>query len=323
MDIRRHLEQPILDDSFPLPTAEPFTTQQARAAGLTSRNLKELVDAKLLRRQIRGVYLAAQAGDSPRLRAASIRLVVPEGCVVCDRHAGWLHGAEMALAPGEHLALRPVSVFRLRGMGRLRNDLTDSGERDLRPEDLTEVDGIPVTTQLRTAWDLGRQRSRDDAIAGLDAMMRLRAFTRDELLAGVRRFRGHRWVTRLRELAPLADARAASPGESVLRLRWHDCGLPRPELQVQVWRHEQLLAVLDIAHEDLRYAAEYDGEEWHSSPAQREHDLRRRTEAADEGWLIDPFTKHEVFGRHRTVDATLRDGVMRARAALGRRVFLT
>jgi len=322
MDLHQLLAQPLLDDTFPLPTTAPFTTQQALAAGVTARNLTTLVREGLLTRPVRGVYLAVQAGDSPRLRAACIRLVVPAGAVVCDRHAGWLHGAEMALAPNEHLALRAVSMFRLRGLGRLRNDLAASGERDLRPDDITEIDGLLVTTPLRTAWDLGRQRHRDDCLAGLDAMLRLRLFSHGQLVAGVERFRKQRWVTHLRELAPLADERAASPGESVLRLRWIDCGLPTPALQTEVWLGASLLGILDIANEEVRYAAEYDGAEWHSSPEQREHDRQRREAMRDAGWTLDAFAAADVFGVHRTVDARLRAGVVAARRSLGRRVLL-
>ena len=322
MDIRPFLERPLLDESFPRPGHAPFTTQQARAGGITARHLTALVDAGLLRRPIRSVYLATQAGDSPLLRAACIRLVVPDGAVVCDRHAAWLHGAEMALAPNEHIELRPVSVFRLRGMDRLRNDLSASGERDLRPDDIVERAGLLVTTPLRTAWDLGRQRFREAAISGLDAMLRLEVFSREELIAGVERFRGHRWVSNLRELAPLADGRAASPGESVLRLRWVDCGLPEPDLQVEVWVGGILIAILDIANDDVMYAAEYDGAEWHSSPEQQEHDRVRRDAARGVGWMIDAFVAADTFGRHRTVDARLYAGLLEARRALGRRVIL-
>ena len=219
----------------------------------------------------------------------------------------------MVLAPGEHLSLRPISVFRPSGHGRLRNDLCDSGERNLVSSDVTEVGGLAVTTPLRTAWDLGRVRSRDHALSGLDAMLRLGGFDRAELCWGLERFRGMRWVTRLRELAPKADGRAASPGESVLRLRWLDCGLPGPQPQVQVRRHGVLIAVLDLGREDLRYAAEYDGAQWHSSPDQIDHDRERRAMVSDEGWLIDAFRTADVFGPHQTVDGRLREGIAEAR----------
>ena len=216
----RHEEQPFLDRTFALPVDRPFTRAQARAEGFPDARLGRLVALGLLRRPIKGVYVASQVADSPRLRAHCLSLVVPSDYVVCDRHAGWLLGADMILAPGEHLDLRPISVFRPSGHGRLRNDLCDSGERNLTRSDVVEVGGLAVTSPLRTAWDLGRVRSREQALSGLDAMLRLGIFTAPELIRGVERFRGIRWVTRLRELAPLADGRAASPGESVLRLRW-------------------------------------------------------------------------------------------------------
>jgi hypothetical protein len=313
VDLRPLIGQPFLDSRFPLPLDRPFTLKQARAEGVSPANLTRLTDQRLLVRTIKGVYLAAQAGDSPLLRAQSLALVVPEDCVVCDRHAGWLHGADMILRPNEHLNLRPISIFRPSGRGRLRNGLSDSGERNLTRFDVTDVSGLRVTTPLRTAWDLGRVRFREEALSGLDAMLRLGVFSHGELVAGVERFRGMRWVTRLRELAPLADGRAASPGESVLRLRWLDCGLGVPELQVEVWVNGSLLAVLDIADEGLRFAAEYDGAEWHSSDEQRDHDAERRGLVRDADWVVTPFVAANVFGMRRDCDDMLRAGVREAR----------
>jgi very-short-patch-repair endonuclease len=251
-----------------------------------------------------------------------LRLVVPADAVIVDRHAGWLHGATMVLRPNEHLDLRPVSIFLPAGRGRLRNPLSDSGERTFQPGDIVEVEGLRVTSPLRTACDLGRVRWTDQAIAALDAMLRLGAFTKDELLAEIQRFRGMRWVTTLRAIAPLADGRAESPGESVLRLRCCECGL-RVEPQVEVWIDGQLLARLDLASLELLLAVEYDGEEWHTSPEQQAHDEARRTDLSENhGWLIRPFTKDEVFGRARECDRILRQIAQEARRRRGLRVHL-
>ena len=168
------------------------------------------------------------------LRAQCLSLATPQDAVITDRHAAWLLGAEMVLAPNEHLEVLPVSMYLPTGR-RLRNGLSLSGERQLRPEDITEVIGLPVTTKLRTAWDLGRVRSGERAISGLDQMLRLPGFPAEEFLAGVERFKRERWVTTLRALAPLADGRAESPPESILRLYWIDAGLPWPLPQLEVW----------------------------------------------------------------------------------------
>jgi hypothetical protein len=310
--------QPFLDESFPLPTDAPFTTESALRTGLTYDQLHRLVARDLLRHPVRGVYVATQVPDSIPLRCACLRLVVPEDAIVVDQHAGWLHGAEMVLAPGEHLHLRPTSMFLPSGRGRLRNKLSSSGERNLLPEDIMELGGVRISTPIRTAWDLGRRRSTERSLAALDQMLRLRVFSKEHLVAGVDRFRGMRWVTTLRVMAPLADPRAESPPESVLRLRWIEVRLPAPEPQLEVWDAGELLAWLDLANERLRFAAEYDGIEWHSSPQQRDHDRGRRTAVERRAdWLIQPFVKENLFGPKQNAERLLLEGAARARRRFG------
>ena len=322
MDLKPWAHAAFLDATCPLPLDVPFTAPVARAAGVPRHQLTWLCRQGLLRQPLPGVYYVAQLPDSTLLRAHCLALVVPDDCVIVDRHAGWLHGAEMVLAPNEHLHTMAVRVFRPSGHGRLRNSLAESGERDLRADDIMEVLGLPVTTPLRTAWDLGRVRSRERAISALDAMLRLGLFSHDELIAGIERFRGQRWVTTLRAYAPLADGRAASPGESVLRLRWLDSGLPRPIPQFEVWSDGVLIAVLDLANPDLWYAAEYDGEEWHSSDEQRAHDRARRGEVESRGFVVDAFTKRNVFGVHNNAEELLLAGARRANELRRTRVYL-
>lgn len=302
-----------LDGAWPLPADAPFTTRSAAEAGLRPHDLRRLAHHSVIRAVLKGVWVVSTVKDSTRLRCQALGLVVPQDCVVVDRHAGWLQGAEMVLAPNEHIHLQPISIFRPSGHGRLRRELAESGERNLLPRDITEVDGLRVTTPLRTAYDLGRVRWPDRAIAGLDAMLRLGAFTHDELLDGVERFRGMRWVTTLRAVAPLADGRSQSPGESVLRLRWIEAGLPSPRPQLEVWREGSLLAVLDVANDTLRYAAEYDGVEWHGTPEQQHHDRRRRSRVRGEGWHLDVFVAADVFGPQQDAIHRLREGAARGR----------
>ncbi len=291
-----------------------------REAGLDSHDLGWLVEHGFLVRPIKGVYVATQVPDSVSLRCACLRLVVPADAVVCDRHAGWIHGAEMVLAPGEHLALDPIRVFLPARRGRLRNDLADSGERTFRSDDIVEIDGLRVTTPIRTAWDLGRSRWPERSLSALDQMLRLNVFSHQELVAGVERFRGERWVTRLRAMAPLADGRAESPPESVLRLRWIEAGLPTPFPQYELWHSGEFLARLDIANEELGYGDEYDGDEWHSSPEQRAHDRNRRALCEQRAnWLISKFVKRNLFGINQNAERLLREGAAEARRRRGLR----
>jgi hypothetical protein len=301
-----------LDGRFPLPLDRPFTHAEAREMGLQTRDLCVLVEDGLVRRLVAGVYVANRVPDSLALRAQALRLVVPQDAVVTDRTAGWLHGAPMVLAPGDHLVIPQVSMFVNRKGARLRNDLASSGERTLQPNDVTEVFGVRVTSALRTACDLGRLMNRDRAFAALDAMLALGVFDADELWDAVKRFRGMRGVRQLRGFAPLADGRAQSAAESILRLRWLDLlTLPRPEPQIEVPRPGQPSYWLDLGVRELRYAAEYDGEEWHlRTPEQSARDVRRRTWMRDErGWIIDAVTKDNLFGRTRDIEGILLKGV--------------
>jgi hypothetical protein len=316
------MHRPLLDDSFPLPLDLPFTRHVANDAGITDKQLLLLVRDGLLRHPIRGVYVATQAPDDLSMRIAMLLLVVPPDCFVVDRTAAWLHGAVMALAPNDHLAPPAVSMFRHADHGRLRNAIARSGERTVLARDLMEVGGICVTTPLRTALDLGRLLHRDQALACLDALLRLGVFTREELLAELGRLKGQRGIRQLRVLAPLADGRAESPGESVLRLRWLDAGLPRPQLQIEIVEGGRTIYLLDIGLEELLFAVEYDGEDWHSERADREYDDDRRDWLSRRrGWLIKPFRSNDVHGRSDP-EVALMAAYRQARASLGERTYI-
>ena len=136
----RVLRLPLLDDSFPLPVDRPFTLRQAVDAGVTRHRLRTLEQEALVRRVLKGVYVAAQVPDSLPLRTRALRLVVParrggdglDGVLVLHRGA----------PRGQHVDVPPLSVFRPAGHDRLRNTLCRSGERafvDRRP---THVGGL-------------------------------------------------------------------------------------------------------------------------------------------------------------------------------------
>lgn len=302
----------LLGPGFPLPLDAPFTQDIAAQASLSRAQLRWLVDAGFVRRVLRGVYAASQAPDSVLFRAQALALVVPECAVVTDRTAAWLHGVPI-LERGAHLVAPPVSVCETVD-SRVRRDGVDGRRRQLLDSDIMEVRGVRVTTPLRTGLDLGRRLWRFDALAALDGVLRI-GVDHDVLLAEGERFRGHRGVRQLRALSPLADPRAESPGESALRLHWYDAGLPRPEPQHGIlddWGRE--VYRLDVPLPGVRYAAEYDGVEFHSSPEHRDHDRERREWIARERhWSIDVFTKDDVYARRTDITDRLRAGFLQAK----------
>lgn len=307
--------QPLLDDSFALPIERPFTLRQALDAGVSRHRIRTLERDALIRRVIKSVYVAAQVPDSIVLRAQALALVVPSAAVVTDWTACWFHTG--LLRPGGHLRDPNVSVFRTPGNDRLRNGLCASGERTFRPSDLTVLDGFTVTTPLRTAWDLGRLSHRDQAIGAIDRLLRHGTFTVAELVSGVERFKGMRGVVQLRALAPLADGRAESPGESLLRLRWLDlASLPPPTPQVPVMVGDVEVYRIDLGVPELRYGCEYDGQEFHTDK-DREHDEYRREDLRRRFWWdVEGVRRANVFGVSRDIEGILYRGIDRARRAL-------
>ncbi|GEP33106.1 hypothetical protein NSZ01_08740 [Nocardioides szechwanensis] len=305
-----------------LPLDRPFTTQDAREAGVKDKLLYALTQTGYLRRLVAGVYVADAVPDSIELRCDALALVVPGDCVMTDRTAAWLHGAPNAMAPNEHLAVPPVSCFRPSDHGRLRNELTVSGEREMLERDLMVVHGIVVTTPLRTALDLGRLQPTDDLrLAGMDAMLAL-GVDHQELLSEIERFKRRRGVVGLRGLAPQADGGSQSFGESASRRRWNAAGLPRPTTQIPVIVDGVVVFILDFGLEDLLLAAEYDGEQWHSSPGQVAHDTERRAWLSSErGWMVEVLRRNNVFGHHQDAEQRLRAAYDIARASLGARRY--
>jgi hypothetical protein len=267
--------------------------------------LRALVRHGLVKRPVHGVYAVSVLPDTLAFRVSVLKLVVPEACVVTDRTAGWLWGATMVLAPNDHLLTPRVSVFCPPGC-RLRRTLVASGERRLAADDVSEIDGLRVTTPLRTACDLGRLLHRDQAIAALDSLTALGSFSLDELVAETTRFRRYRGVVQLRVLVLLVDPRSQSPGESVLRLRWIDIGLPRPQCQVEVATDWGTSYWVDIGLPELRFGAEYDGEEFHDEAHQAADEARRRWLREEREWTIEVARKSNVYGREQDIHQSLR-----------------
>ncbi len=321
MDFSTISQLPLLGAGFPLPVDRPFTTKEAAAAGVNGHALRRLLRAGHIRRMLRSVYVAGQLPDTLELRTQALALVVPPDAVVTDWTACWLWTG--LLPPGQHVQVPPVFLFRPSGRGRLRNSLSTSGERSFRPGDVVLVGHLRVTTPLRTAWDLGRFQHRDIAIGGIDRLAAEEGFDLELFVRDVERFARQRGVVQLRALVPLVDPRSESPGESTLRLRWHDLSsLPQPTPQVSILDAAgREVARIDLGVEELRFGMEYDGEAFHSREDDREHDRERRAWLRREhGWLIKAVRKENVYGRNRDVERIIHEGVVEARRTFAERI---
>lgn len=262
---------------------QPFRVDHLPSLGLSESRLRRALAEGQVRRVVRGVYVGNHVADSPVLRARSLGLVVRPNLILCDRSAAWLHGIDVHTWAESEL-LPPVEVCVVRGVDPTETSGVRSLTRDLAPADVVVIDGLSVTSPLRTALDLGCNLVRPEALASLDRFRGRFGIERLDLELESRRFRRRRGVIQLRELIPLSDPRAESPRESWTRLALHDASLPKPELQWWVEVDGVPTYRLDHAYPRARVAVEYDGEEFHTTPADRERDLRRREHLQELGW---------------------------------------
>ncbi len=273
----------------------PFTARQAARLGWSAVQTSRAVDDGRLRRVIRGVFVDAWVPDSRELRFAAVRLVAPAHAVACNETAARLHGID-AYAPGERHLLEP-SFLVPHAQSRMRRPGIRCRQAIVAADDVEHVGGVWVTTPLRTSLDLLRTLYRPYALASADAFVARGLVDRHELVREAHRLTGYRGIVQARELATFVDGAAASPGESWMRLRLLDAGLPRPTLQHEVVGDDGRSRFLDLAYPESLVGAEYDGRRHHTSDADVVHDLKRRSELERvHGWRIVVARREDVFG---------------------------
>ena len=154
-------------------------------------------------------------------------------------------------------------------------------------DEVTRVAGLPVTTRVRTAFDLGRHLDRPEALARLDALMWNQAFSIDDVLSLAKRYPRARGLRQLRELLPLVDGGADSPRKSRIRLCLHDAGFPEPETQIPVLAGSTSpVAFLDMGWRDFKVAVEYDGDHHRKDSRQYVKDIARLRMLEALGWIV-------------------------------------
>ncbi|WP_170977839.1 DUF559 domain-containing protein [Blastococcus sp. CCUG 61487] len=164
---------------------------------------------------------------------------------------------------------------------------------------------MPVTSALRTAWDVAALESLGTAVSALDAMVRAGSVDQAALDSMVRSGAGRWGVTRVRRAVGLIDPRAASPPESRVRVALVMAGL-QPVLQYEIETHEGLVHV-DLAFPEARLAVEYEGA-YHFEEDQIVRDDARYARLRRAGWTVIRLSAADL----RDLDAV----VARIRAAL-------
>ncbi|KKE99735.1 hypothetical protein [Mycolicibacterium obuense] len=225
----------------------------------------------------RGVFVRNGVEVTLRDRAVGAWLATGRQGTIAGVAAAALHGAPWVDVDA------PIDVIGVRR--RMREGVVVHTEV-LAADQITSLGGLPVTTRVRTAFDLGRHLGRTEALARLDALMWNQRFDIAEVteLADLSpRLRG---IAQLRELLPLVDGGAASPRESAIRLTLHDNGFPRPETQFPVLDGSRPVAFLDLAYPEYGVAVEYDGDHHRTDRRTYVKDIARLRMLEQRDWIV-------------------------------------
>ena len=210
-------------------------------------------DAELRRRLRRGQWSRlghdafVERGDWPaderpwdrarRLHLLTIRAVVDRlgDVVVSHQSAAVLHGL-----PIWGLDLTRVHVSR--SIGRVRSSASLSVHRSpLEAAEITEMDGIRVTTVERAIIETACCASYEVGVVLADAALRDRLTAPERLVAAADRHRHWPGSPAARAAVRFADGLSESVGESRLRVLMDNHRLPSPRLQVEIRDEESRL----------------------------------------------------------------------------------
>lgn len=282
----------------------PFTREQALEAGISLKALR----SSPWRSVLRGVWAHVDLPDTRENRLAAARLLIPPYGVLCGLTAAWVHGLDVrylddldvhvGFPKGRRIRPRPGIVV---------------CQETLEPSDWCEIDGVRVTTPLRTTFDCMRWLRGSERLVVADAMAHAELVLVEELrhyFASKRRLRNlRRGEALLDDVEPLAE----SPMETRLRVILTTSGLPRPVAQFEIRdAGGRFVARADLAYPEQRLAVEYDGA-WHWK--QRREDERRRAAMRAAGWEVLVYDADDVYGDPDRVVHEVQ-GALRARRQL-------
>ena len=267
--------------------------------GLVTR--KQL-SSRAWRRLFRDVFADADLPDTHGVAIAGAALIVPRAAVFAGRSAAYLLGAESLVDPATPVELIVPDADRFGPVAGLRVRRTT-----LPPSDVRSVGRYRCTTPVRTALDVACLEPVPDSVIALDVLLSRGLVHPDDLAERAARLPSGRGVRQARRAVALADGRAESPPETVLRVLLRTAGLtPVPQYVVRT-PDRRFVARVDLAFPAQRVAIEYDGA-WHGEPGQLARDRRRLNALVAAGWTVLHVTAadmHEPDAVVRAVRALL------------------
>jgi very-short-patch-repair endonuclease len=228
------------------------------------------------------------------LRIAAVLLTAPPDAVVSHVTAATIWGLAIPLRDDDsrvHLTVATGSAVRARA------------DRAIHRSSLTAMEtverlGFRLTSPPRTWRDLAATLAPGALLAVTDQLLAHWCDVGD-LQDQLRLRPSGRGSARARAVLPVADPRAESPMESVLRWLLHVAGVPAPELQYLI-RTVSGEFRADFAWPELKVLVEFDGAV-HREGGVFVQDLRRQNALVAAGWTILRFSGADVLGRPEEV----------------------
>lgn len=263
-----------------------ITSRQARAAGLSHRQVQRRIDGGDWSRMHRGVYRAAAAPLT--WHSEVLAAVLASHGVASHRCAaalwglsGWREPPVELLVPTHRKSTVAPRIHRTTQWDRI--------DRCVR-------EGIPVTGIDRTIIDLGAVVSIRRLELAAESALRQRLVTWPSLRACLIRHarRGRDGCGRLRRLLETRYGDDELPLSEWGRLVSNllvDRGIPKPTLEHQVMAADgRTIAQLDLAWPTSQLGIELDSIRWHLNRTSFERDRRKRNRLRLEGWVIHELT---------------------------------
>lgn len=285
--------------AFSVRSTLSLTRAELLALGVSPRSIAASVNAGLVIRARRGVYVPASA-TLHVVRA--LRVGGPAACTTAAESFGlWV--PELRLTE----VWLPRQASRLRSAHSRRVPLALADRSHLRTHWHPLVD-----PRAADSWRVGRLDAvaqcvrclpRELAIAVLDSALSLGVVGAHELpaLEAVVSNDRRPWVS-------LADGRAGSGTESLVRLALHDAGFRvTPQVRIPGVGFVDLLV-------GTRVVVEVDSERWHSTPQQRAEDSRRDLELHRLGFVVVRVRYDQAMNERDAVVAAVERAVRTSRS---------
>ncbi len=270
-----------------------FTRRRALAAGLTRHEIEHSLSTGTWRSLHDGVYVHAATPVTWRGALLAACWAGGTRAVASHRSALSLYGL-----PGARQQVAEVTTPRWR---RARHAGVVAHEtRELPDRDITEVDGVPVTTVARSLIDAAAVLRTSTLDLAVDEALRRSLVELEELWVRVEELAkpGRRGIRMIRTIIVRRHPDhelTESVREHLLLAALARADLPAPIPQYEIQRPGgRFVARVDAAYPDHRLALEYDSYLHHGSRGKYVRDLARRNEVTAAGWRIVHFTSDDL-----------------------------